>query len=266
MMKPFLHLLFALFSLATLHVHADDFLDPDEAFKFSAKALDATTLEARWTIADGYYMYHKKLKFELQGAKLGQPVIPAGKIHKDESFGDVEIHRNVLVVKLPVARNPGGELPVTLKTTYQGCADAGLCYTPMTQTNSFKLAAYDAAKPVASAPASALAAKPAVAIAPLASPVAQTKSALAGLQSLTEDAAGPMEIVPPEKAFKADVMFSDPQTLIARYTVNPCCYLYRDKLKFDVKIPAGITVDRIDSPAGDIKEDPAFGKIGRAHV
>ena len=30
-------------------------LPPDQAYRFSAVALDAHTLEARWRIADGYY-------------------------------------------------------------------------------------------------------------------------------------------------------------------------------------------------------------------
>ena len=38
----------ALFPVA----HAEEFLDPEVAFKFSARALDANTLEARWQIAD----------------------------------------------------------------------------------------------------------------------------------------------------------------------------------------------------------------------
>src|SRR5574340_1793256 len=60
--------------------HAEEFLDPEVAFKFTARALDANTLEARWQIADGYYMYRNKFKFELDGAVLGAPQLPAGKL------------------------------------------------------------------------------------------------------------------------------------------------------------------------------------------
>jgi len=34
----------------------DDFLDPEVAFKFSARMTDAKTVEASYAIADGYYM------------------------------------------------------------------------------------------------------------------------------------------------------------------------------------------------------------------
>jgi thioredoxin:protein disulfide reductase len=259
-MKISLHFIFALLSLMTLPARADDFLDPDEAFKFSAKAVDAQTLEARWQIADGYYLYHKKFKFDLQGAKLGRPIIPAGKVKKDDMFGDVEVHRQEVVVKLPVERKAGGVLPVTLKATYQGCADAGLCYTPITQSANLRLATLQSSKPETPVAVP----KPPAPVEATLHPV-QSRSALAGLQSLTQDAAGPMDIVKPEDAFRADVAFSDPQTLSARYIINPCCYLYRNRLKFDIKIPAGLTVDRIDSPAGDVKDDPAFGKVEVYH-
>ena len=69
--------------------HAEDFLDPEVAFKFSARAIDANTLEARWQIADGYYMYRDKFKFEVVGGTLGKPKLPSGKMKVDEFFGKV---------------------------------------------------------------------------------------------------------------------------------------------------------------------------------
>ena len=61
-------------------LHAQDFLDPAIAFKAEASMRDATTLEIRFTIADGYYLYRERFKFEAVGASLGSPVIPARKI------------------------------------------------------------------------------------------------------------------------------------------------------------------------------------------
>jgi thiol:disulfide interchange protein DsbD len=265
-MKMLLHFAFALLGLAALPARSD-FLDPDEAFKFSAKALDSHTLEARWQIADGYYLYQKKFKFDLQGAKLGQPVLPVGKLKKDDTYGDVMIYRKEVSIKLPVEREPGGALPVTLKATYQGCADAGLCYTPITQADNLKLAALEAPKPAPQAAAAPKLEIPPAALeaAAGAAPVVQSRAALAGLRSMTEDAAGPMDILPPEQAFKAEAELSDQQTFTVHYSVDPCCYLYRDRLKFALKSPAGVSVDRIDSPAGDMKDDPALGKVEVYH-
>jgi thioredoxin:protein disulfide reductase len=109
---------------------ADDFLDPEQAFKFSAKKLDDKTLEVAFDIAPGYYMYREKFAFTASGATTGDAQIPPGKIKFDDTFQkDVESHRGQLLIKLPVTSATG---PFTLQVQSQGCADKGLCYPPMT--------------------------------------------------------------------------------------------------------------------------------------
>lgn len=44
---------------------AEEPLPPEQAFRFSARAVDAKTIEARWQITDKYYMYRDKFKFAL---------------------------------------------------------------------------------------------------------------------------------------------------------------------------------------------------------
>lgn len=117
----------ALLLSAPLHAE-DDYLAPEEAFRFSARMIDAGTAEVRYTIADGYYMYRERFDFKADGARLGAPRIPAGKVKFDETFQkDVETYRNAVVVRIPV-ETPG---PFTLTATSQGCADQGLCYPPL---------------------------------------------------------------------------------------------------------------------------------------
>lgn len=114
-------------TVATTVARADDFLDPEVAFKFSAKMIDAKTAEVTYTIADGYYMYREHFKFSAQGAKLGTPVYPAGQIHFDETFQkNVETYHHSVSVKLPVQANG----TFTLVSVGQGCAEKGLCYPP----------------------------------------------------------------------------------------------------------------------------------------
>ncbi len=109
------------------------FLEPGKAFVFDAKAVDASTIEVHYRIADGYYLYRERFGFELDpaasgGATLGQAVFPKGEIKFDETFQkDVEHYRKDVVVRLPVRGVTG---PLTLRSTSQGCADAGLCYPP----------------------------------------------------------------------------------------------------------------------------------------
>ncbi len=229
---------------------AEDFLDPEVAFKFSARALDANTLEAHWQIADGYYMYRDKFKFELAGGTLGAPNRPAGKIKDDENFGKVEIYRKDVRILLPMQRTPG-TTSVTLKATAQGCADAGLCYTPQTTSASIKLP-----DPVPAAEAS-----PAPAATAL--PESTSSSALAGLRSL----AG-MEmpkILPPDEAFVVSAATTDARTVRFDYAPTAHTYLYRDKLDFVVKSPADVKVTNLSTPAGDVKEDPSFGRTEVYH-
>jgi thiol:disulfide interchange protein DsbD len=108
-------------------------LPPEQAFHFSARALDAHTLEARFEVMDGYYLYREKLAFAVEpDAGAGKPELPQGQRHHDEFFGDVETYRGQVVVKLPLSKaRPGQQL--TLKAESQGCADAGICYPPTVQ-------------------------------------------------------------------------------------------------------------------------------------
>jgi thiol:disulfide interchange protein DsbD len=118
-----------LVSLATsLARAAADFLDPEEAFKFSARMVDPKTVEVTYAIADGYYMYREQFAFKANGATLGEPAIPPGKIKFDETFQkNVETYRNSVSIKVPVEARGA----FTLTATSQGCADKGLCYSPM---------------------------------------------------------------------------------------------------------------------------------------
>ena len=108
--------------------HADDdFLPPEQAFKFSAHMLDAHTIVVNYAIADGYYMYRERFRFTASGAKLGEPVIPPGKIKYDDTFQkNVETYHNGVEIRIPVE----AAAPFTLTATGQGCADKGLCYPP----------------------------------------------------------------------------------------------------------------------------------------
>jgi thiol:disulfide interchange protein DsbD len=108
--------------------HADDdFLPPEQAFKFSAHMADAHTIVVNYAIADGYYMYRERFRFTATGAKLGEPVIPPGKIKYDDTFQkNVETYHNGVEIRIPV--DAAG--PFTLNATGQGCADKGLCYPP----------------------------------------------------------------------------------------------------------------------------------------
>lgn len=127
--------LFFLSLLLTSLAHAGEFLDPAIAFKPSARAIDGQTIEVRYEIAKGYYLYRDKFRFaaDPMSVQLGQAQFPAGKEKQDENFGKVEVYYREAAIRLPVERNQSGALPITLKLTAQGCAEAGVCYPPQQQ-------------------------------------------------------------------------------------------------------------------------------------
>jgi thiol:disulfide interchange protein DsbD len=121
----------------------DEFLDPDIAFQLAATADGPDRVKIIWEIAPEYYLYRNRLKVTTAstGVTLGPLALPTGESHTDEYFGEQEVYREELIASLPVARPGGSALAVPLEVTYQGCADAGLCYPPITKTLNVDLPA-----------------------------------------------------------------------------------------------------------------------------
>jgi thioredoxin:protein disulfide reductase len=138
---------FVLLVCATVPAHADDdFLDPVVAFKFSASEQPGE-VDVRYKVADGYYMYRERFAFAVKNgvATLGDPQIPPGKVHFDQTFNkNVETYRGEVVIRIPVKQ---ASAPFDLAVTSQGCADKGICYPPMERIFHVSGAALHAADP-----------------------------------------------------------------------------------------------------------------------
>jgi thioredoxin:protein disulfide reductase len=111
-----------------------DFLPPDVAFRVGART-DGNVLKVRWVIADGYYLYRQKIEVKAESPDLmiSLPQLPAGIIKTDPYLGTQEIYTQQVEAQVPYRRIDAGAHPIQLKVTYQGCAEAGLCYPPMTK-------------------------------------------------------------------------------------------------------------------------------------
>ena len=110
----------------------DGFLKPDKAFVLTVESDSADRIALRWQIAKDYYLYRDKVAVTTTSpdAELGTPVLPPGKTKHDEYFGEQVVYYDELVANVPLSRRAGlTELP--LEVTYQGCAEAGLCYPPI---------------------------------------------------------------------------------------------------------------------------------------
>ena len=102
-----------------------EFLPVGKAFTFTSERLASGETQLYWQVADGYYLYQQRMKFE---GLAEQPVLPQGEAHSDEFFGEQQVYRQGLEVKLPAGATG------KVKLGWQGCADAGLCYPPQSLT------------------------------------------------------------------------------------------------------------------------------------
>lgn len=102
------------------------FLPVEQAFNLSVEPQASGETLLRWDIAPGYYLYQQRLQFSGLPADA-YPELPAGLPYSDEFFGDSQIYREHLTLKLPAG------VAGSIQVGWQGCADAGLCYPPQTQ-------------------------------------------------------------------------------------------------------------------------------------
>lgn len=120
-------------NLFTTEVTEDDFLSPDLAFKLEVQPQEGNQVSAHFKVEPGYYLYKQRVKFVIDDANAGTVAavaLPAGDIKDDPNFGKQEVYHHDVkaMVTLSNAVNP------TLKVTYQGCSEKGLCYAPQTKT------------------------------------------------------------------------------------------------------------------------------------
>ncbi len=252
--KSFTTMLFLSLLLPWAHAAptAADLLEADQAFHLTTHTVNNNTLEVRWKIAPGYYLYRDKFKFEaIDGVTLKNPVFPRGKKKQDPLFGVVDIYIKSVKVRLPFERKTDAPT-ARLRITAQGCNEpVGVCYPPIVKEVDFKLPA------VKAAPVSVTTVPP--------PPVADIQS-LKDLSRTVMPANGELEPVDPDKAFVVNVVARGPDTLLAHIEIADCCYLYRDKMKFDLTatdggaLPAGLGLGSYNLPPGKTKTDAYTGK------
>ena len=136
-MPSFLKMLIALLVLLSTQLFAaQDFLPPEKAFRVEAAWLEnSNQIEVEIIPAKGYYIYQESLKFDVgtEASKLYKisPALPLGTEKFDETFQKkLQVYKQPLMVLLAV--KPVDGKPIHAEVTLQGCAEAGICYPPMT--------------------------------------------------------------------------------------------------------------------------------------
>lgn len=246
-----------LLPLTTVLAAEEEVLPPEQAFRFTVHLADAQTVEVRYDIAAGYYLYRDKFHFasDTEGVTLGSFTLPPGKLKHDEFFGKVQTYRGHLSVRVPFRGGADADA-FQLKSQFQGCADAGICYTPQTRVSTIKLAmAQSATRPLQGAAADEGLGN-AGALSKLNRMVAANESTR---QDVPSDAEAEEEFLPVEQAFKIKVIARDGRTLEAEFSPEPSYYLYRDKIGLDIAPGSGIALEKLTLPRGKLKSDPNFG-------
>jgi thiol:disulfide interchange protein DsbD len=119
-----------------------DFLQPDDAFRLAPSVASADTVQLRFDIANGYYLYQERFHFVAQtpGVSLAPPDFPPAHRKFDPNLGhEVAHYRKQVIVPLRVLAAPAH---FALKVTYQGCSDQGLCYPPIDKVVQVSLKAF----------------------------------------------------------------------------------------------------------------------------
>lgn len=107
----------------------DKFLPVEQAFAFDFVQRQGE-LVVSWTIADGYYLYKDKIKLGGVAVSFSHPSYPASMTIEDEFFGETNVYFHQLTLRIPLT---DVSEDAVFKIQYMGCAEAGLCYPPVTK-------------------------------------------------------------------------------------------------------------------------------------
>jgi thioredoxin:protein disulfide reductase len=144
--------LLAIFVLTAAPAVAEEFLDPEKAFKVSASQ-NKGLVDIQWTIAPGYYLYADRMSVNVveQGTEVGQLSKPKGIEKFDANFGKTMVlYKQTAALTLPIQKAAGSE--ITLQINSQGCAESGLCYPPQEHILKVALSTPISTTPIANLP------------------------------------------------------------------------------------------------------------------
>ena len=225
-------------------------LSPEEAYTGKlAVNPDGLGLTLSFTIEEGYYLYKDRFSIVPEGAVvLDDPDWPKAIIYTDQFFGDSEIYRTQF--SAPIAVKSATSDDAVVNVTFQGCADIGVCFPPVTL--AFPVSGL--AIPIGGAA------------------LASNQSVLEQLKSLSSKspssdtradiafASNESEILPPSEAYRP-VVETTKNGLSIDWKIEPGYYLYRDKLNYSLTDHAGAeqTFDRVIPAKGKAHYDEFFG-------
>ena len=211
---------------------ADELLEVDKAFQLQTPKVENDRILIEWKIAEGYYLYKKRVKVESADITLGTPEFSKSKLKDDPLFGKSEVFLNHLKVTQPYQAQTSS---ATLTVQYQGCAEKqGVCYPP--QKRSFKI----------DLPATSTSSSSGL-------------DSLSGLNDLLSAGSG-NDLLPANEAFQLSTSTDGQGHLLLDFVVADSYHLYKDKIK--VKLKTGSAeIGSLILPGAVQTSDPVFGDV-----
>ena len=207
-------------------------LPASEAFQLNAQIIE-DKVELTWSIASGYFVVKESIEVStVEPNQLGDAAFPQATPTIDAFLGSINIYRGEQSVVLPISSENTSDL--ALSVVFDGCADLGICYPPITKNITL------------SAPVQVVSEAPALDSSAAAEPSTQVNLLQAG---------GPL---PANEAFNLDVIAIDEKTLNVRWLVHKDYYLYKDKISISVE---GASIANISYPDATLKNDEFFGQV-----
>lgn len=265
----------------------DELLSPEQAFQTSVSVSDGR-LRISQEIADGYFVYKNKYKVQSDDAFVGSLTMPEGIVKQDQFFGEVETYRHNVAFDAEISGKTSASA-VSVKVVSQGCADAGICYPPMTEEFVVEIPAsvppaqdnlaplnplpkpFSMAEPVMNDPVlmeslGSNSSLPVTTDGP-SSPILNSEftnigsaenGSLFDSMRLDDNTA---EVLDPELAFTVLVDEVTDGKLPIRWQIAEGHYLYDPKFNFQILQPADIGIATVDLTEGKLKTDEFFGEV-----
>ncbi len=228
-------------------------LPVEEAFGPELSDVSADELQISFDIADGYYLYQKKMSFASDdpGIVLGEPVFAEPLIHEDDYFGKSNVYRGTTTMTVPLS-NASAINDFVVTVGYQGCADMGLCYPPTKAEFEVSLPAIAQAEVSSTSPAPTTNAATAPGKIDLNDLLSKGTGVNAGDSGT---------LLRPSEAFVPSVVSAGDGQISIRWLIEPGYYLYRDKIDFNLVNANDASVAEFDVDRGVMQNDAYFGDV-----
>jgi thiol:disulfide interchange protein DsbD len=237
--KQFFITAWALMCVSCFSMAANNPPPADEAMKVSYEVINDEMVTVKFDLIQGVYLYKHAFGFKGEEMVVEESLlnIPKGKEKDDPAFGLVEVYYDGVSIDVPISSIGGSP---KLQVKYQGCVENFICYPP--QRKTFDLTGQVKASNVDSAISDSI------------------SGGLLGSSTTGSSFFGGEALLPVDQAFQFETIALDANQLMARFTMAPNIYLYKDQIQW-TSFTEGVNLGEPIYPQAQRKDDPEFGLV-----